>query len=139
MTGHSIATRRIVLGLGLGLPLALARRPAAAVEDGLVGAWCATQDGVEFELALMPDGRFRRQERMTDGTAAMTAGTWRLIETPGTLRLDIQDWAPRRLCDALGCSDIRMAAVESYRFAFPAADTLLLQSGAGRFAFRRTG
>ena len=34
MTGHSIATRRIVLGLGLGLPLALARRPAALDEGG---------------------------------------------------------------------------------------------------------
>ncbi len=62
-----------------------------------------------------------------------------VCSAPGTPRLDSQDRAQRRPYDSRGCVDIHVAVVETNRLAFSTTDTLLLQNGAGRFAFRRNG
>lgn len=138
MSHQRTIPRRSVLGMALALPAMLVVRHGAASEGGLLGTWRGMQGAVTCDLALMAGGRFSRQDCDPGGAGSWIAGRWRVVEALETLRLDIQEWAPRELCDPLGCSPVRMAA-ETYRYAFPAPETLLLQDGIGRYAYRRIG
>ncbi len=124
----------------LALTLMLAACPlAVAVANPLAGTWRATQAGQPIEITLSPDGAFARRDHGPAGAEMTVSGRWTLTGSGPWLRMTVEDWAPRRACGLLGCTDIRVPAAETYRYILRDDDRLLLEDPGGQTEFRRVG
>jgi hypothetical protein len=114
--------------------------PAVAAANPLAGTWRGVQEGEAVEITLGAGGRFARRDAARDGTVMTLSGRWSIADRDGrSLRLAIEDWAPRRACGLLGCTPVRMPPGATCRYRLQGADTLLLEDAGGRIALRRAG
>ncbi|MBR0680501.1 hypothetical protein GXW74_08380 [Roseomonas eburnea] len=124
----------------LAVALMLLAAPlAGAAANPLAGTWRASQGGQSVEITLSADGAFARRDRGPHGADMTITGHWTLAGSGPWLRLTIEDWAPRRACGLIGCTDIRMPRGETYRYILQGEDRLLLEDTGGRTEFRRAG
>ncbi|MBW6401217.1 hypothetical protein KPL78_25390 [Roseomonas sp. HJA6] len=124
----------------LATALLIAALPfSGASANPLAGTWRAAQGDQAVEITLSPDGAFARRDIDAAGSAMTVLGHWSITGTGPWLRLSIEDWAPRRACGLLGCTEIRMLPGETYRYRLTEDGVLLLEDSGGHLALRRAG
>lgn len=124
----------------LAAALLLAALPFAGADaNPLAGTWRAAQGDQAVEITLSPDGAFARRDIDAAGSAMTVSGHWTITGSGPWLRLSIDDWAPRRACGLLGCTEIRMLPGETYRYRLTDDGVLLLEDSGGPITLRRAG
>ena len=129
----------MVLRIALAALVLAAALPATVGANPLAGTWQARQDGQAVEITLSPDGAFARRDVDASGAATTLSGHWTVAGGGPWLRLSIEDWAPRRACGLLGCTEIRMMPGETFRYRLTEEGILLLDDAGGPLALRRAG
>ncbi len=124
----------------LAAALLIAALPlVGAVASPLAGTWRSDGSDQAVEITFSADGAFARRDVDAAGAAMTVSGHWAVLGTGPWLRLSIDDWAPRRACGWLGCTEIRMLPGETYRYHLTGDGTLVLEDPGGPIALRRAG
>lgn len=126
--------------ISLAAALLIAAMPlGTALANPLAGTWRASLGDQAVEITLSPDGAFARRDVDAAGGAMSISGHWTVTGSGPWLRLSIDDWAPRRACGLLGCTEIRMIPGETFRYRLTDDGVLLLENAGGPLSLRRTG
>ncbi len=110
-----------------------------AAANPLAGTWRTNGSDQAVEITFSADGAFARRDIDAAGAAMTVSGHWAVLGTGPWLRLSIDDWAPRRACGWLGCTEIRMLPGETYRYRVTEDGALVLEDAGGSIALRRAG
>jgi len=116
---HFHAVRRLCIRSITALALIVALTSPASATDlkDLVGVWQYQDQRASFssEIVIQSGGRYSKLDR-SGSQQSWISGTIVLMQNPPTMRLNIQDYAPKEWCGPLGCTPIRMIAAETYQF-----------------------
>jgi hypothetical protein len=136
---HFHAVRRLCIRSITAFALIVALTSPALAMDlrELVGVWRCEGPRFLSEFVIQPDGRYSKLNTI-DSQQQWISGHIVLMQNPPTMRLNIQDYAPKEWCGPLGCTPIRMIAAETYQFKLNQHELLLAdpQNG-GTWLYRR--
>jgi hypothetical protein len=89
-----------------------------------------------LSLNLLSGGRYDKLDR-NSGSQMQFSGPISVTLNPPTMSLNIQNYSPKEWCGPLGCTPIRMLAVETYRFRVSQNELLLIGPKGGRWQYKR--